>query len=148
LSSPTVELLTVPQPAEKSASSDRFEEGAIYTLALLQREGRLVDFLQEEIEEFEDAQIGAAVRQIHAQCRNVIAEHFSIRPVIENTEGSPCEVPADFDPSEIRLTGNVPTQPPYRGTLLHKGWNVAKVNLPMRSGAIKASIVQAAEVNF
>jgi hypothetical protein len=145
---PAVEPPSVPKPVEKPVKGDRFDEGAVYALALLQREGRLVDFLQEEIDGFEDAQIGAAVRQIHAGCRSVIRDHFSIGPILDGAEDSPCEVPADFDPCEIRLTGNVPDRAPYRGSLTHKGWIAGKVSLPQRSGAVNVRVVQSAEVSI
>src|SRR5207253_6846543 len=35
---------------------------AVQLLAILQREGRLLDFLQEDVDGYADAQIGAAVR--------------------------------------------------------------------------------------
>jgi Domain of unknown function (DUF2760) len=98
-------------------------------LALLQREGRLVDFLLEDVQAYPDAQIGAAVRDIHRQCQAALNEHLVMQPVLPQAEGSPVEVPAGFDPSAIRLTGNVTGQPPFRGTLQHHGWRVTEIKL-------------------
>ncbi|MGD1082228.1 MAG: DUF2760 domain-containing protein [Candidatus Sulfotelmatobacter sp.] len=38
---------------------------AVQMLALLQRDGRLVDFLEEDVSSYPDGQLGAAVRSIH-----------------------------------------------------------------------------------
>src|SRR5258706_10952915 len=42
---------------------------ALQLLALLQREGRFVDFLEEDVTSFSDADIGAAARVVHGGCR-------------------------------------------------------------------------------
>ena len=119
---------------------------AVYTLALLQREGRLVDFLLEDVDQYEDAQIGAAVRQIHAGCRRVIDEHFGVAPIRDEGEGGSVEVPTGFDPSHVRLTGNVTGEPPFRGTLRHGGWRATGVKLPERHAQLDPAIICPAEV--
>src|SRR5439155_17375294 len=98
-------------------------------LALLQREGRLLDFLLEDIQSYPDTQIGAAVRDIHRQCQHAVKEHLVLEPVLSQGEGAIVDVPAGFDPSAIRLTGNVTGQPPFRGTLQHHGWRVKELKL-------------------
>ena len=113
---------------------------------LLQREGRLIDFLQENIDEYEDEQVGAAVREIHAKCRKTLAKHFAIQPVRSEAEGEAIEVPAGFDPSEIQLTGDVRGEPPVRGTLQHRGWRVSKIDVPERSAAVNPKVICPCEV--
>ncbi len=98
-------------------------------LALLQREGRLLDFLLEEIQSYPDDQVGAAVRDIHRQCQGALKEHLVLEPVLSQAEGSTVQVPSGFDPSAIRLTGNVTGQPPFQGTLRHHGWRVKELKL-------------------
>ncbi len=118
-------------------------------LALLQRDGRLVDFLQEEIDPYTDAQIGAAVRDIHRGCRKALREYLTIEPVLTAAEDSPVAVPANFDPAEIRLTGNVRGTPPFQGVLKHHGWRVKAIQLPVLPGAQQATAVLApAEVEL
>ena len=121
---------------------------AIYSLLLLQREGRLIDFLQEDITSFADAQIGAAVRQVHAGCRKVLDEHFTIEPIREEAESSAVEIKKGFNPSAIRLTGDIKGEPPFKGTLRHKGWKVTKTSLPERHKNLDASIICPAEVEI
>jgi hypothetical protein len=132
-----------PPPAE-----DRFAEGAVYTLLLLQREGRLVDFLQENLDSYADEQIGAAVRQIHKDSAKVLREVFGVTPVLSASEGEPVTAPEPLDPASITLTGNVPERPPYRGTLRHKGWRAGQLRLPARTGKLNSTLIQPAEVEL
>ncbi|HUS68484.1 MAG TPA: DUF2760 domain-containing protein [Kofleriaceae bacterium] len=122
--------------------------GAVQLLAILQREGRLLDFLQEDIDSYADAQIGAAVRDIHRGCKKALAEHVPLEPVLRDAENATVRVDAGFDPSRIRLTGNVMGEPPYTGTLRHHGWRTAKITLPQPTGATDPSVVAPAEVEL
>ena len=118
-------------------------------LAVLQRDGRLLDFLQEEIDEFSDAQVGAAVRDIHRDCRKSLHSYLTVTPVLPGEDESEVVVPGDFDPAAIRLTGNVAGAPPFRGILKHHGWRVEAVHLPAIPGARDDSAVLApAEVEI
>ena len=118
-------------------------------LAVLQRDGRLVDFLQEEIDAYPDAQIGAAVRDIHRDCRKALRHYLTLQPVLAQAEGDPVTLAADFDPALIRLTGNVGGSPPFRGVLKHHGWRVTAVHLPTIPGSKKDEAVLAqAEVEI
>jgi hypothetical protein len=113
--------------AEDTDASDR----AVQMLALLQREGRLVDFVLEDVAAYSDAQIGAAVRDIHAGCRRALDRYVTLQAVIAGREGDPVTIGQDqFDPASFHLVGNVTGQPPFRGTLLHSGWRVSQVQLP------------------
>jgi hypothetical protein len=117
-------------------------------LALLQREGRLLDFLLEDIKGYTDAQIGASVRDIHQKCQKAIKEHLTLVPVLAKSEGDAVEVAAGFDPSAIRLTGKVGGQPPFKGTLQHPGWKVQSVKLAAPPAGQDELIVQPAEVEL
>ena len=104
-------------------------------LAILQRDGRLIDFLREDLDGYTDAQIGAAVRDIHRGCRKALDQYITLEPVLAGAEESEVRVDAGFDPGSIRLTGNVAGTPPFRGILKHPGWRVKAVQLPARVGA-------------
>jgi hypothetical protein len=115
------------QPIIAADASDR----AVQMLALLQREGRLVDFVLEDLAAYSDAQIGAAVRDIHAGCRRALDRYVTLQAVIAGREGDAVTIGQDqFDPASFHLVGNVTGQPPFRGTLLHSGWRVSQVQLP------------------
>lgn len=103
-------------------------------LAVLQRDGRLIDFLMEDVDGYSDAQIGAAVRDIHRGCRKALRDYLTLEPVLAEAEEAPVTVSAGFDPASIRLTGNVVGSPPFRGTLKHHGWRVRAVQLPALPG--------------
>jgi Domain of unknown function (DUF2760) len=134
------------KPPESVVSpADPLPVGAIQLLSLLQREGRLIDFLNEDITAYGDAQIGAAVRDIHRGCRQVLDEYVQVKPIVEQEEESRLEVPVGFDPAEIRLTGNVHGEPPFHGTLKHHGWMVGKIKLP-EGTASNQRVVAPAEV--
>ncbi|HXG12680.1 MAG TPA: DUF2760 domain-containing protein [Gemmataceae bacterium] len=116
-------------------------------LAIFQRDGRLIDFLTEDLQAVtDDAQVGAAVREIHRKCQEALKEHLVLEPVLPQNEGETVEVPPGFDPSAIRVTGNVPPQPPFRGTLLHRGWRVREIKLPPLPQGQDEFILQPAEV--
>lgn len=123
-------------------------EDAVYTLALLQREGRLIDFLKEDISAFEDAQIGAAVRQVHEGCKKVLDKHFTVEAISNSTEGESVTVEKGFDPSSYELSGNVNGEAPYNGELRHKGWKASKVELPIRQKGRNSSVICPAEVEI
>lgn len=117
-------------------------------LALLQREGRLVDFLQEDVAGFSDAEIGAAARVVHAGSRNVLRQYLTLEPALAEAEGATVTVAAGFDPQRIRLTGNVSGQPPYRGAVKHHGWVATDVRLPSVSPALDPRVIAPAEVEL
>lgn len=120
---------------------------AIQLLSILQREGRLVDFLQEDLNLYEDAQIGAAVRSIHQGCKDALSQHIDLKPIFDEAEGADVTVPANFDARAIRLTGNVAGNPPFKGALRHRGWRAARVELPQPAAEQKKDwIVAPAEV--
>ena len=121
---------------------------ALHLLAILQREGRLVDFLQEDIAGFSDAEVGAAARVVHEGCRHTLSEYISFEPVRTEGEGATITVEAGFDPAAFRLTGQVTGKPPFTGALRHHGWRATSVRLPAPMANVDARIVAPAEVEL
>jgi hypothetical protein len=103
---------------------------AVQMLALLQRDGRLVDFLMEDLSAYQDAQVGAAVRDVHAGCRQVLTRYLTLEPVMIEDEGQTVTIERDADAARIKVIGNVAGQPPYRGALRHRGWEASRIELP------------------
>lgn len=132
-----------PKPPAKPSQAS-----ALQLLGILQREGRLVDFLQEDIAGFSDSEVGAAVRVVHEGCRKVLSEYVSLQPLRTDGEGARVVVEKGFDASAIRLTGNVTGQPPFTGSLRHHGWRAAAVRLPDPPPEAEAAIVAPAEVEL
>ena len=120
---------------------------ALQLLAILQRDARLLDFLMEDIASFDDDQIGSAVRSVHDQARDSLARYLSLQPVIDGVEGAYTR-PGTADPAAVKFIGNVPAGKPEGGTLRHKGWRAAKMDLPALSPKQDASIIAPAEIEI
>ncbi len=135
-----------PVEAPKAVVFTASAEPAVQLLGLLQKEGRLVDFLQEDISGFSDAEIGGAVRDIHRGCKKVLAERVVLRRVLKEGEGAAVTVPSGFDASTIALQGNVAGAGPYKGTVLHGGWYADEVKLPTVPPGADAKVVAPAQV--
>ncbi|MCK6555205.1 DUF2760 domain-containing protein [Candidatus Binatia bacterium] len=123
-------------------------ELAVRLLGFLQQEGRLVDFLKEDIGAYNDAQVGAAVRAIHAGCRKTLDERVELERILDAEEGTTVTVETGFDPSAIRLSGNVTGAPPFRGVLQHAGWRATRVTLPPAPEGSNPNVVAPAEVEI
>jgi hypothetical protein len=143
-----------PQPSATTEASARTGpppqptgDRAVQLLALLQRDGRLVDFLCEDIAGYPDDQVGAAVREVHAGCRAALTKYLGLEPVLPGEEGGATLVQAGFDPAAVKLVGRVTGTPPLRGVLRHKGWRASHVQLPPILGN-QAAIVAPAEVEI
>jgi len=132
----------------KASTAQHHRDGALAMLALLQREGRLVDFLREPLDGFADADIGAAARDVHRGCRKVLDQHLSLEPVMPGAEEEKVSVPKGFDPAEIRLVGEAKGEPPFRGTLRHHGWRVVEAKLPSLAEGIDRTVIAPAEVEL
>jgi hypothetical protein len=117
-------------------------------LALLQREGRLLDFLMEDISGAPDAQVGFGVREMHRKCQEALKKALDLAPVLPNNENDTVTVPAGFDPSAVRLTGNVAGQPPFRGTLIHPGWRVTAMRVAAPPEGADEMVLAPAEVEI
>ncbi|PTB17921.1 DUF2760 domain-containing protein [Trinickia symbiotica] len=127
---------------------DTGPDAALQLLGLLQREARLIDFVEEDIASYADADIGAAARLVHEGCRKALREHFTIRPVREEAEGSRVTLAENFDAKAIRLTGNVVGKPPFSGSISHRGWRVEEVRLPKLTGSHDATVIAPAEIEL
>ena len=123
-------------------------DSALQLLGLLQREGRLIDFLQEDVAGYSDADIGAAARVVHESTKKALLSHVTLERVRTEAEGAPIDVPAGFSAHEIRLTGNVAGEPPFRGTLAHAGWRATRIELPKLSPGFDVRVLAPAEVEL
>ncbi|HEY5928070.1 MAG TPA: DUF2760 domain-containing protein [Kofleriaceae bacterium] len=137
------------KPVEKKVPiGQHHREGALALLALLQREGRFVDFVRDSVDGASDADIGAAAREVHRGCRKVLDQHLSFEPVMPGAEEEKVTVPKGFDPAEVRLIGEAKGEPPFRGTLRHHGWRVVDAKLPQLAEGIDRSVIAPAEVEL
>jgi hypothetical protein len=141
----TKATFAAPEVRGKAPTAESLDR-AVQMLALLQRDGRLVDFLEEDVSSYPDGQLGAAVRRIHTSCRQVLERYIKLEPILSSEEDQPVTVQAGFDPAAIKLVGNVTGEPPIRGLLRHRGWRVTEVTLPSLPQGSGRAIVAPAEV--
>jgi hypothetical protein len=123
-------------------------DSALQLLGLMQQEGRLVDFLEEDVAQYSDAEIGAAVRVVHEGCRKALHDHLTLQPIRQETEGSRITLEPGFDASAIRPTGNLVGEPPFTGTLAHRGWRAVEVRLPKLAQGHEVQVIAPAEVEL
>jgi hypothetical protein len=139
-----------PAPAKNKDAEQKHRNQRLFLhlLAVLQREGRLVDFFQEDLEMHEDEQIGTAVRTIHGKCKKILNKNLSMQPIIAGDEGDAITVETGFDPDAIKLTGRVTGAPPFKGTIRHKGWRTNALEMPDLSAIKDPTIIYPAEVEI
>ena len=133
-------------PQEKNEKKVPTDNASLRLLTLLQKEGRLVDFFKEDISGYTDAQIGGAVRKIHADCGKCLEEFVTVRPLYQEKEGARVTVPQGYDPSVVKLVGKVAGDPPYQGILRHKGWKAHKLTLPKQIAPSDPAVIAPAEI--
>ena len=139
-----------PVPVPVQTARNRAEAEIVSFLAIFQERGRLIDFLMDDITTYDDAQVGAAARVVHQGCKAVLEEHFSIRPVRDESEGSSVTIPAGYAADEYRLIGRISGPGASSGTLLHHGWKTDSVNLPrlVRTDPNRLPTIAPAEVEL
>lgn len=133
-----------PRPLLREAEPN----AALQLLALLQQEGRFIDFLEEDVAGYSDTEVGAAARVVHEGCRKTLKEHLSIEPVRTEAEGTRITLEENFDSSAVRLTGNVVGHAPFTGNLTHRGWRVTEAKLPRIAAGHDLDILAPAEVEL
>jgi len=149
VSSPPAPAPSQPPVKKPPAPKPPAHSDAITLLAALQREARFVDFIEESLAGYTDAQIGAVARDVHRNCGAVLKRMFALRPAVTEEENATVEVPDGFDPGRWRLTGNVAGEAPFHGRLIHPGWEATICELPTWSGShASAKIVAPAEVEL
>lgn len=129
-------------------TAEQQHASGLFLLGLLQREGRLLDFLKEDIAGFADADVGAAARLVHEGCRKVLTQYVPIEPVEAKAEGAAMELAAGFDANRFRLVGNVTGAGPWKGSLKHHGWVAKSVTLPTVPTTVDVKVLAPAEVEL
>jgi hypothetical protein len=140
-------LVHAPAP-EPVILKEATPDAALQLLGLLQKEARFIDFIKEDIASYNDADIGVAARVVHEGCNKALNEHFTLAPIRSEQEGGKITLQQGFDASAVRLTGNIVGSAPFKGTLIHKGWQVTNIRLPKLTQGHNASILAAAEVEL
>lgn len=143
-----VEKIVQSPPPPPIVLKESTPDAALQLLGLLQKEARFLDFIQENVAAYSDADVGIAARVVHEGCSKVIKEHFTLDTVFHEPEGSKVTLEQGFDATRVRLTGNIVGNAPFTGHLIHKGWQVSQMNLPKLTSGHDAKIIAPAEVEL
>ena len=138
-----VRVAPAPPVETRVETNDR----AAQILAILQRDGRFVDFLMEDLGAYSNEQVGAAVRDVHRGCRQALDKYATLAPVFDAAEGSAVTVDAGSDAARVKVVGNAAGSPPFRGVLRHRGWDATRLELPPLP-ATGRSVLAPAEVEI
>ncbi|MDM8540340.1 DUF2760 domain-containing protein [Desulfococcaceae bacterium HSG9] len=136
------------QQVSKKAQNRHNRRMMLHLLTVLQRDGRMMDFLAEDLSLYEDAQIGAAVRTVQEDCKKVITKKLAPKPILEEDEGDELTIKTGFDANAYKLTGNVTGEPPFKGIVRHRGWMIKNMELPTLSGDVDPQIMAPAEIEI
>ena len=145
---PTAPAKELKAPPPAAVLQESGPDSALVLLSLLQKEGRFLDFLQEEVSSYQDHEVGAAARVVHQGCQRVLNDHLSIAPVRPEAEGAQVTLDKGFDPAAERPTGQVVGEPPFTGSLVHRGWRAVEVRLPQVASSRDVRILAPAEVEL
>ena len=137
-----------PAAPSKPAAPPRPTGESLRLLGILQSEARLVDFLLENIQQVDDATLTAYVREVHQKASAALKKHVTLEPIRSEQEDATVTIPAGFDPSAVRLIGEVTGQPPFTGTLIHPGWKVTRLDVPKLPEGADGMILAPAEVEL
>ena len=144
-------LINKPEPkieAPKTPPQEIVHASGLFVLSMFQQEGRLIDFLQQDVAAFSDEEVGAAARVVHGGCRKALARLVTPARIMKEDEGATVSVPSGFDSNRIRLTGNVTGQPPFKGVLKHHGWSATELKFPTLAENMDYRVLAPAEVEL
>lgn len=144
--SATLPLPEPPPPTKVASPSAASGAEALQLLSLLQRDGRFVDFIEQDITSFSDHDVGAAARVVHEGCRKALHAHARVENVRGEAEGS--RLTLERADGSVKLVGNVAGSAPYQGVLRHRGWRVRDLKLPTRLGEHDPSLIAPAELEL
>lgn len=153
--------VSLPPPAEVPAAGKAAEvprptappaprrNDALTLLSTLQREARLIDLIEEPLDQFTDAQIGAAARPCLKQCRAAIDRMFGVRPLVDVPEGETLTPPDDASPIRVQWIGDAAAEhaaekQSRRGRVVHPGWRAERCELAQWNGRDDDAMVIAA----
>jgi hypothetical protein len=140
-------IVQIPAPAPvvlKEANAD----AALQLLYLLQNDARFIDFIKEDMSAHSDEDVGMVARVIHEGCNKVLDEHFTFTSIAKENEGDSITLLEGYDAAKVRVTGNIVGNPPFTGTIIHKGWLITDVRLPSTVQGYNANVIAPAEVEL
>lgn len=132
-SKPAAEAKPAPKPKQPARSD------AVTLLSTLQREARLLDLVQESLDGFSDAQVGAAARDVLRDSKKTLDRMFAIQPLCDIDEGGKLPVDSSTSPNVVRISGGGQGE----GTVIHRGWKATQCEIPKWSGRSDEALILA-----
>ncbi len=120
-----------PSPVPTSTRTSRSD--ALSLLSALQREARWIDLVQESLDGYSDAQVGAAARDVLRDSKKVLDRMFDLGPVIDGEEGTRVAIDANASALRVRILGNASKA--SNGILVHRGWQAKQCRVPEWTGS-------------
>lgn len=115
---------------------------ALTLLSALQREARFIDLVQEPLEQYGDAQVGAAARDVLRDTKKVLDRICGIQPLLNESEGTKIDLPESVSPMRWRLSGSQGSaNGARRATIVHPGWKASFCQLPKWTGSDEDALV-------
>jgi hypothetical protein len=126
-----------PSPAKPVAA----RSDALTLVSTLQREARFLDLVQEPLNAYSDAQVGAAARDVIRDTSKTLERLFAIRKLVEANEGETIELPQERSLARWKSNSSEPAA--NQATLVHPGWQATKCELPQWTGSTADAFVLA-----
>jgi hypothetical protein len=136
------------QSGGKPVAAAPSRSDALTLLSALQREARFLDLVQESLDSYSDAQVGAAARDVIKQSRAVLQRMFGIERLVAHNEGDPIPIPENPTAVRWRLIQNsslgaTQSESIQQATVVHPGWQAKHVQLPQWTGSHEDALVLA-----
>ena len=94
---------------------------------------RLIDLIHEDLDQYQDAQVGAAARPCLKQCRQSLDRMLKIEKLFDAAENDSVPVDGSASPAQVRWVGETASQS-GEAKLVHAGWKATVTELPQWSG--------------
>lgn len=132
------------------ATKDEDDTSIVTFISMLQEKGRILDFAMDDIEKYSDEEVGRVARVVHQGIRDVFVSTTGVRPLHKGLEGEVIKINENDDFSMYKMLGTGTGNPPFSGTVVHRGWIAEKLVIPkssLKSSTNSASkIIQAVEI--
>ncbi|WP_440683762.1 DUF2760 domain-containing protein [Cysteiniphilum halobium] len=132
----------IEKPDEVGGSADSAKQ----LLSILQKKGRLLDFLAQNLDHYDNEQVANVARVVHDQCKKALESYCTLTPIYHDQENHEITLEGNYDKYSVELTGNVAHSTRFKGKLIHQGWKVEKMHLPKVAKEANLDILQPAEV--
>jgi hypothetical protein len=120
-----------PKPPEKQQET---KDSSLLLLSLMQREARLIDFLMEDITEYSNEQVGAAIRDVHKKASGILKRCYD--PIALVAQEGEVDLEVAYNAEVWDVSGKIPQAGSFKAEVIHSGWMAQKLELPVWKGSL------------